>query len=121
MLISQVETGTFLVYYPDERDGEDAYRGLQGRQEFILTRLTTEPEQKGRTRFNAQPGGTILVSDLNVGDYQEIVNYFSRYGTMIGVRFALQITFADERDAEDAIRDANGYEFNGARIKVAFQ
>ncbi|CAN0091865.1 unnamed protein product, partial [Heterosigma akashiwo] len=72
----------------------------------------------------------IYVGNLPMGCREsDIEDIFYKYGKIVAIdlktpmrppSFAF-VTFEDERDAIDAIKDRDGYEFNGSRIRCEAQ
>mmetsp|Transcript_65892 Transcript_65892/g.208536 ORF Transcript_65892/g.208536 Transcript_65892/m.208536 type:complete len:122 (-) Transcript_65892:36-401(-) len=95
-------------------------RGKRGRAQRI-TAPGDEPARMGRGPR------TIYVGNLP-GDVREreIEDLFYKYGRIVEIDLKLPprppgyafIEFSDERDAEDAVRGRDGYDFGGARIRV---
>ncbi|XP_042054125.1 serine/arginine-rich splicing factor SR30-like isoform X2 [Salvia splendens] len=130
-----------FVEFEDSHDAEDAIYGRDG-YNFDGYRLRVEPayEERGsssnsgsgrrasrRSDHKGRSSSTIYVGNLP-GDIREseIEDLFHKYGPIVDIDlktprrppiFAF-VEFEDPRDADDAIRGRDGYNFDGHRLRV---
>ncbi|XP_042049823.1 serine/arginine-rich splicing factor SR30-like isoform X1 [Salvia splendens] len=130
-----------FVEFEDSRDAEDAIHGRDG-YNFDGYRLRVEPayEERGSSSYSesgrrasrrsdhrGRSSSTIYVGNLP-GDVREseVEDLFHKYGPIVDIDlktpprppiFAF-VEFEDPRDADDAIRGRDGYNFDGHRLRV---
>lgn len=98
------------VTYHDERDAEDAKKDLNGMKIGSITIKIEWTEAQPIIDRNTQHVPLrLIIADLpQDANIQEITKELSKFGTITSVKYVLEVTYADERDCEDAVKAYKG-------------
>ncbi len=107
---------TWIVKYTDKRDAQDAMTQLQGYKLLggnMILSISPEDSKSIVVKTNT----TVRSKDLDdlFGRYGQIFDIYKE-GSQKGE--VVIITFLDQRDAEDAMRDMNGRDIDGRKIRI---